>query len=90
MFTNTTTLVHMNRGHATNDRVTPRTGSHDTRPPVRDPKERTFLNNVVSLAGGVSVVLLVPTVLLLVGVPIVLSVRGLIEGVRRLFLLMLG
>jgi len=57
---------------------------------VRDPKERTFLNNVVSLAGGVSVVLLVPTVLLLVGVPIVLSVRGLIEGVRRLFLLMLG
>ena len=40
---------------------------------------RTFFKGVVSLAGAVGIALLVPFAILLVGLPIALSVRGVLE-----------
>jgi hypothetical protein len=47
--------------------------------------EWTLLQVVTSLAGAAAVVLLVPFVILLVGLPIALAVRGLLEVVLWLF-----
>jgi hypothetical protein len=47
--------------------------------------ERTVLQGVVSLAGGASIALLVPLAVLLVGLPIALSVRGVLELLGWLF-----
>jgi hypothetical protein len=41
---------------------------------------RTFLQGVVSLAGAAGVALLVPFAILLVGLPVALVVRGLLEA----------
>src|SRR4051812_28513622 len=46
--------------------------------------ERTFINALTSLAAASGLVLLVPLAVLLVGVPIALVVRGLLEAVRWL------
>lgn len=48
--------------------------------------DRTFLQGLASLAGAIGLVLLVPFVILLVGLPIALSLRGALE----LFSLLLG
>jgi hypothetical protein len=42
---------------------------------------RTFLQGLVSLAGAASIALAVPFVILLIGLPIALAVRGLLEAV---------
>lgn len=44
--------------------------------------ERRCLRGLVSLAGAVGLVLLVPFVIVLVGLPITLAVRGLLELVQ--------
>jgi hypothetical protein len=46
--------------------------------------ERTFIDVLISLAAACGIVLLVPFVILIVGLPIVLVVRGLIEAVSWL------
>jgi hypothetical protein len=46
--------------------------------------ERTFAQALVSLAGAAGVALLVPFAILLVGLPVVLAVRGLVEMFRWL------
>ena len=43
---------------------------------------RTFFKGVVSLAGAVGIALLGPFAVLLVGLPIALSVRGVLEAIR--------
>ena len=47
--------------------------------------ERTFLQGVVSLAGAAGIALLVPFAILLVGLPVVLAVRGVLEVIGWLF-----
>src|SRR3954468_7270603 len=54
------------------DRLPPRTG------------ERTFIDALTSLTAASGLVLLVPFAILLVGVPIALVVRGLLEALRWL------
>ena len=46
--------------------------------------ERTLLQALISVAGAVGIALLVPFAILLVGLPIALTVRGLLEVVLRL------
>ncbi len=46
--------------------------------------ERTFIDAVISLAAACGIVLIVPFAILLVGVPIALLVRGLVEAFNRL------
>jgi hypothetical protein len=47
--------------------------------------DRTFTDIVISFAGATAVVLLVPVAILIVGLPIVLSVRGVVEALGWLF-----
>jgi hypothetical protein len=47
--------------------------------------DRTFLQGFVSLAGAAGIALFVPFVILLVGLPIALSVRGVLELLSWLF-----
>ena len=47
--------------------------------------DRTFLQGVVSLAGAAGIVLLVPFAILLVGLPVALAVRGVLEVTAWLF-----
>ena len=42
-------------------------------------RTRALMHTLVSLGGGASIALLVPFVILLIGLPVVLSVRGVIE-----------
>jgi hypothetical protein len=49
--------------------------------------DRRFIDIVISFAGATGVVLLVPFAILLVGLPIVLSVRGVVEALGWLFAL---
>lgn len=51
---------------------------------------RTFLQNLLSLAGAVGIALLVPVAILLVGLPIALVVRGIVEAISWLGALILG
>jgi hypothetical protein len=44
-------------------------------------RERPFLHGLVSLAGAAGIALAVPFVILLIGMPIALAVRGLLEAV---------
>ena len=46
---------------------------------TRSGPDRTFLQGVVSRAGAAGIALLVPFVILLVGLPIALSIRGVLE-----------
>jgi hypothetical protein len=46
---------------------------------------RTFLKGLVSLAGAASIALLVPVAILLVGLPVVVAVRGVLEVIGWLF-----
>ena len=46
---------------------------------------RTFLRELVSLAGAASIALLVPLAILLVGLPVVLSIRGVLDLLAWLF-----
>jgi hypothetical protein len=46
---------------------------------------RTFVQGLVSLAGAAGIALLVPLVILLIGLPIALSVRGVLELFSWLF-----
>jgi hypothetical protein len=48
-------------------------------------EDRTFLQGFVSLAGAAGIALFVPFVILLVGLPIVLSVRGVLKLLSWLF-----
>jgi hypothetical protein len=43
--------------------------------------DRTFLRGLVSLAGAAGIALLVPGAILLVGLPVVLAVRGVLETI---------
>jgi hypothetical protein len=47
--------------------------------------DRTFLQSLVSLAGAAGIALLVPLVILFVGLPIVLSVRGVLALLSWVF-----
>ena len=47
--------------------------------------ERPFLQGLVSLAGAAGIALLVPLAILLVGLPVVLAVRGVLEVIGWLF-----
>jgi hypothetical protein len=47
--------------------------------------DRTFLQGLVSLAGAAGIALLVPFAILLVGLPIALSIRGVVELFGWLF-----
>jgi hypothetical protein len=47
--------------------------------------ERTFLQGLVSLVGAAGIALLVPFAILLVGLPVVLVVRGVLEVIGWLF-----
>lgn len=51
---------------------------------------RTFLKGIVSLAGAAGLALLVPFVILLIGTPIALAVRGVIEATTWLVALIFG
>ena len=51
----------------------------------RPSADRTFLQGLVSLAGAVGIALLVPFVILLIGLPIALSVRGVLELLSLFF-----
>jgi hypothetical protein len=46
--------------------------------------ERTFVDGIISTAGACGIVLLVPFAILLVGLPIALAVRGVIEAIAWL------
>jgi hypothetical protein len=46
--------------------------------------ERTFVDAIISTAGACGIVLLVPFAILLVGLPIALTVRGVIEAIAWL------
>jgi hypothetical protein len=52
--------------------------------------ERTFLKGLISLAGAAGIALLVPFVILLIGTPIALGVRGVIEAASWLVALIFG
>jgi hypothetical protein len=47
--------------------------------------ERTFLQGLVSLAGAAGIALLVPFAIQLIGLPVVLAVRGVLEVIGWLF-----
>jgi hypothetical protein len=49
-----------------------------------------FLEGLVSLAGAAAIALLVPVVILLIGMPIALAVRGVVEAVSWLLTLIFG
>jgi hypothetical protein len=51
---------------------------------------RTFLQRLVSLAGGAGIALLVPLAILLVGLPIALAVRAIVEAIGWLGALIFG
>jgi hypothetical protein len=51
---------------------------------------RTFLKGLVSLAGAVGLVLLLPFALLLIGIPIAFAVRGVAEVASWLLALVIG
>ena len=48
-------------------------------------EHRTFLQGLLSLAGATGIALLVPVAILLVGLPVVLAVRGVLEAIGWLF-----
>lgn len=52
--------------------------------------KRTFLQGLVSLAGAAGIALLVPFAILLIGLPIVLAVRGVAEAIAWLLGLIAG
>ena len=52
---------------------------------VSRPRDRTFVDGLISLAGAAGIALLVPFVILLIGMPVALSVRGLLEVTGWLF-----
>lgn len=58
-------------------------GAIDPSRPYRS--ERTVLQVLISLVGAVGIALLVPFAILLVGLPIALAVRGLLEALALLF-----
>src|SRR5690348_2012064 len=65
--------------------VTRDTGTSDVIDVSRpDDSERTFAQALVSFAGAAGVGLLVPVGILLVGIPVALGVRGLIEAAEWL------
>jgi hypothetical protein len=47
--------------------------------------DRTFIDALSSLAGAAGIALLVPFVILLIGMPVALAVRGLPEAIGWLF-----
>jgi hypothetical protein len=52
--------------------------------------KRTFLQVLASLAGAVGIALLVPFVILLIGLPVALVIRGIAEAVGWLLARMVG
>jgi hypothetical protein len=56
-----------------------RTAKPDVLDVSRPSGDRTFLQGLVSLAGAAGIALLVPFAILLVGLPVVLAVRGVVE-----------
>jgi hypothetical protein len=51
----------------------------------RPEADRTFIDGLLSLAGAAGIALLVPFVILLIGMPVALTVRGLVEVTGWLF-----
>ena len=51
---------------------------------------RTLIQGLLSLAGAVGIALLVPFVILLVGLPVALAVRGTVEAISWLLALIFG
>ena len=54
------------------------------------PDRHRFLSNLAALLGAAGVVMLVPLVVLAIGAPIALLVRGIVEAVSRLLALIVG
>lgn len=52
---------------------------------LRPEADRTFVDGLISLAGAAGIALLVPFVILLIGMPVALTVRGLLEVIGWLF-----
>src|SRR4051812_46369174 len=48
-------------------------------------RDMTYVDMAISFAGATGIVLLVPVAILLVGLPVVLSVRGVVEALRWMF-----
>ena len=63
----------------------PRIAASDIVEMSRPSGGRTVLRGLVSLAGASGIALLVPFAILLVGLPVVLTVRGLLEAIGWLF-----
>ena len=47
-------------------------------------EERSFLQGLISLAGAAGIALLVPFAILLIGLPVALAVRGIVEAIAWL------
>ena len=47
--------------------------------------KRTFVDALASLAGAAGIARLVPIAILVIGTPVALTVRGLLEGIDGLF-----
>jgi hypothetical protein len=60
----------------------------DTEAPAS--QDRAFLNALMSLAGAMGLALLVPFVMLLIGLPVAVAVRGVLEAVTWLAELIVG
>jgi hypothetical protein len=63
--------------------VVSRDGVVGTSPEVS--RDMTYVDIAISFAGATGIVLLVPVAILLVGLPVVLSVRGVVEALGWLF-----
>jgi hypothetical protein len=59
-------------------------------PGTHSPPERTLLPALLSLVGASGIALLVPLVILLIGLPIALTIRGVLEAVSWLIALIAG
>ena len=82
------TAHHANEGRFEDARIDLRpAGAPDTDVAVANRpigREQTFMQALLSLAGAAGITLLVPFAILLVGLPVALSARGLIEAIAWL------
>ncbi|HET9372233.1 MAG TPA: hypothetical protein VFO19_18355 [Vicinamibacterales bacterium] len=66
------------------------TPTADAAGPATAPDRHPFLSGLAGLLGAAGVVLLVPVVVLVIGAPIALVIRGVVEVASRLLAMMVG
>jgi hypothetical protein len=76
-----TTARNGGRANGRDDRV------DISHPASHSPQELTFVAALVSLVGASGIALLIPLVILLIGLPIALAIRGVVEAVSWLIAL---